>query len=89
MSGLDILYSCRNEHVGLSVLYLLTAKMWPKEVFFVDIILVGVHLNWLNWFYLLYLVGDPLSILRFNGFSVTILDVTDMFKKQRPNLDLS
>ena len=33
------------------------------QVFFIAVTIVEVHLNWLNWFYFLILVADPLDIL--------------------------
>ena len=38
-------------------------EMYPDQVFSIGVTWVDVHLNWLNWFRVLILVGEPLIIL--------------------------
>ena len=62
--------SCKNGYAGLMVLDLLplmnpwlTVEMQPPYIFSTGIILVYVHLNWLNCFHLLFLERGLLVIL--------------------------
>ena len=59
-----------NAYVGLLFLPLIfhlkpwfIVKMQPAQVFSIGISLVDVHLNWLNGFHFLILMGGPLVIL--------------------------
>ena len=41
----------------------LIVKMWPAQVFYIGIALVGAHLYWLNWIHIFILVGGLFVIL--------------------------
>ena len=64
---LDKLQKCVCGTVRLSLVAslkpCLIVKLWPTQVFFIDISLVDTNLNWLNWFLLLILVAVPHAIL--------------------------
>ena len=78
--------SYKTRYVGQLVLHLLPVlnhlpivEMQPAFVFSIDITLVDVHLNWLNWFHFLILEGGLFVILLdFMIFLLPFLDVTRM-----------
>ena len=56
-------------------------------VFSVRIILVNVHLSWLNWFHFVILVGSPLVILiGYMNFLLLFLDLIRMSLSRVPFL---
>ena len=80
--------SYRSGYVGLLVLHLLLLliktlaycrNVVRLSLFYIDITLVYVHLNWLCWFCFLILVGGPVVILIESIVFLSFLDVIRMF----------